>query len=156
MRIPSPASRAARRLRLYGFDLLWATVSPLLALYLSAAYVLEFENNGLEAVGLYCLVSAGCSIVSLLIFEVESSVPRYFSVHDAINICKAVLLSEIFSSWMLFSLTRLEGIPRSTPIVHTLIFAAGLIGVRACVRLFRGETIARHKVCSPKCILVVG
>jgi len=157
MRIPSPASRATRRLRFYGFDLFWAVMSPLLALYLGDAYVLRVENSGLEAVGLYCLVSAGCSIASFLIFEVERSVPRYFSVHDAINICKAVLLSEILSSWMLFSLTRLEGIPRSTPILHALILAAGLIGVRTCVRLLRGETIANGpNGCSPKCILLVG
>ena len=39
------------------------------------------------------------------------------------------------TSLFFFTMTRLEGIPRSTPIIHALILAAGLITARIIARL---------------------
>src|SRR5262249_23331323 len=39
----------------------------------------------------------------------------------------------------LFSLTRLEGIPRSTPLIHALLLTAGLLAARAFVRSAHSE-----------------
>ena len=58
-----------------------------------------------------------------------------FSVNDALDVAKAVLLSEFFTYLALFSLTRLDGIPRSTPLIHALLLTAGLLGARAFVRI---------------------
>jgi lipopolysaccharide/colanic/teichoic acid biosynthesis glycosyltransferase len=60
---------------------------------------------------------------------------RYFSVHDAGEIAKAVLMAELMTCTTLFIFTRLEGIPRSTPIVHALILGVGLVVARGLVRV---------------------
>ena len=36
---------------------------------------------------------------------------------------------------VLFTFTRLEGIPRSTPIIHALIFGAGVVTIRALAHI---------------------
>jgi FlaA1/EpsC-like NDP-sugar epimerase len=69
-----------------------------------------------------------------------------FSVNDALDVAKAVLLSEFFTCLALFSLTRLDGIPRSTPLIHALILAAGLLCARAFVRSAQSERDVAHTV----------
>jgi hypothetical protein len=64
---------------------------------------------------------------------------RYFSVHDALNICKAVGTGEVLSIIALFAITRLEGIPRSAPVIHALLLAAGLVTSRVLVRMWSRE-----------------
>jgi lipopolysaccharide/colanic/teichoic acid biosynthesis glycosyltransferase len=142
MRIPFPASRGGFRLRFCGFDIAWALVSPLLALYLSDAYVLWY-TGGLQTVVLYCLVSAAFSAIAFLVFRIQDGVAQYFSVHDALDVAKAVISAELLTCIALFSLTRLEGIPRSAPIIHALILAAGLVAFRTLTRILansRDET----------------
>jgi lipopolysaccharide/colanic/teichoic acid biosynthesis glycosyltransferase len=139
MRIPFPASRAAFRLRFCFFDLAWASISPLLALYLGDAYVLSY-NGDVQTVLLYTLVSACFAAISFLVFKIEDGVAQYFSVHDALDVAKAVLAAELLTCVALFSLTRLEGIPRSVPVIHSLILAAGLLAFRALARI-----LANHR-----------
>jgi FlaA1/EpsC-like NDP-sugar epimerase len=47
---------------------------------------------------------------------------RYFSVHDAVDVIKAVIMAALLTYVAVFSLTRLEGVPRSTPIIHARWF----------------------------------
>jgi lipopolysaccharide/colanic/teichoic acid biosynthesis glycosyltransferase len=133
MRIHPPSSRAAIRIKLSLFDVVLAALSPLLALYLRDAYILSYD--GMSLAGLYCFVSFGFSLVALAAFGAHAGIPRYFSVHDAIDLTKAVLLGELMTCVVLFTATRLEGIPRSTPVIHALIFGAGLITVRALAHI---------------------
>jgi lipopolysaccharide/colanic/teichoic acid biosynthesis glycosyltransferase len=134
MRIPFPTSRGAFRFRFCLFDLAWALVSPMLALYLSDAYVLSY-NGDAQTVVLYGLVSASFAAICFLFFRIEDGILQYFSVHDALDVAKAVVTSELLTCVVLFSLTRLEGIPRSTPIIHALILAAGLLAFRTFTRI---------------------
>lgn len=138
---PFPASRGAIRPRFHGFDFFWALCTPILALYVSEAYVL-YTSNGLQTVALYSVVTFGVSAIALLIFRVQDGVERYFSVHDAIAVGKAVIVSEFVSYVVLFSATRLEGVPRSAPILHALLFGAGLLVYRAFIRVTNHEQSA--------------
>src|SRR6267154_1120126 len=99
MRIRSPSSRATPRIRFLVYDVLWAALSPLLALY------------------------------------IRDALPRYFSVRDAIDVAKAVVVGELMTCVVLFTFTRLEGIPRSTPLIHALIFGAGVVTIRALAHI---------------------
>ena len=65
---------------------------------------------------------------------------RYFSVQDAIDIVKAVLVAEFMIFVVLFTFTRLQGIPRSTPLIHALLLIVGLVGARALVLFFHTRT----------------
>ncbi len=142
---PFPASRGAIRPRFHGFDFFWALCTPVLALYVSDAYVL-YTSNGLRTVALYSIVTFVVSVTALLIFRVHDGVERYFSVHDAIAVAKAVVVSEFVSYVVLFSATRLEGVPRSAPILHALLFGAGLLVYRAFIRVTNHEQSAASAV----------
>jgi len=129
MRIKAPSSRVSLRIRLSLFDVALATLSPWLALYVRDAYILSYD--GLTLAALYCLVSLIFSLIGLAVFGVHDGIPRYFSAHDAINLAKAVVIGELMTCVVLFTVTRLEGIPRSTPVIHALLFGAGLVTIRA-------------------------
>ena len=92
----------------------------------------------------YLLLS---SLIAFLIFRIREGMTHLFSVHDALKVAQAVLASEFMSLLLLFSLTRLEGVPRSTPLIHALILAAGLI----IVSRIRTECFIRNKSIRDDC-----
>jgi len=129
-----PSSRGRFRLRLSPFDVLWAALAPLLALYLRDATVLSAK--GTPTVLLYCSLSFVSTLIGFLAFRVSDGISRYFSVHDAIRVINAVIASGLTTTMVLFTFTRLEGIPRSIPILQGLVLAAGLLLTRGLMRLW--------------------
>jgi lipopolysaccharide/colanic/teichoic acid biosynthesis glycosyltransferase len=156
MRIPFPSSRGAFRLRFCLSDVAWALISPLLALYLSDAYVL-FYIDGLQTASLYCFVSVVFAAIAFLVFGIEDGIPQYFSVHDALDIAKAVIVSELLTCIALFGLTRLEGIPRSTLVIHALILATGLVAIRTLMRILTSDRgVTSLEVGATEHIILIG
>lgn len=139
MRAPTPSSRASLNIRISYFDAFWALVAPMLALFFRDAYILSYQ--GALTTVLYCFLAASFSMVGFLIFRLRDQMAQYFSVHDAIDVVKAVLFAEFMNVIVLFTFTRLEGIPRSTPLIHALVLAAGLIAARTFVRLFHSDGV---------------
>src|ERR1700681_2909360 len=137
VRVPSPTSRGAIVPRLSPFDMTWAFASPLLALYFRDADI--YSNGGFTIISWYCAACLSCSLIAFLIFRIGDGVTSYFSVHDALVVLKAVVLAELMICALLFSLTRLEGIPRSVPVIHALVLVSGLITARMFVRIFETE-----------------
>jgi lipopolysaccharide/colanic/teichoic acid biosynthesis glycosyltransferase len=156
MRIRSPSSRATPRIRFLVYDVLWAALSPLLALYIRDAYVLSYD--GALTAAIYCFVSLVFSLIAFAAFGIRDGMPRYFSVRDAIDVAKAVVVGELMTCVVLFTFTRLEGIPRSTPLIHALILVAGLIAARALAHLTeRGDRRAtRHRLPASEHIILIG
>jgi len=137
MRIHLPSSRGYFRAGVSVFDTIWAALSPLLALYVRGAYILSGEYAALAAV--YCGISFVFALVAFLAFRLNDGLSRYFSVHDAINIIKASAAAGVMTAVVLFTFTRLEGIPRSTPLIYVFILATGLIVARALAVLRDGK-----------------
>jgi lipopolysaccharide/colanic/teichoic acid biosynthesis glycosyltransferase len=134
MPVLPPSSRGTFRVRFSAFDVFWATVSPLLALYSPHAYILHIQFA--SQVLLYCGISLACSLIAFSAFRISDGISRYFSVHDAFNVVKAVIFSGLLTSLVLFTFTRLDGIPRSTPILQFFILAAGLLAARTVTMLW--------------------
>ena len=130
MRLPSPTSRTGR-LVVQWADLFCALGSPILALFLRDPDI--FSRTDATMLTLFWLCSGIFSLLGLFVFRVRDGVTRYFSMHDALNIAKAVLFSEVMTCLLLFTLTRLDGIPRSTPFIHAMLLALGLYGVRLII-----------------------
>jgi lipopolysaccharide/colanic/teichoic acid biosynthesis glycosyltransferase len=133
MRTRSPVSCGSFAIRFATCDVVWASISPLLALWIRNAPVLS-SPDGTSQVVIYCAIALISSLVAFLVFRIRDGMTHLFSVNDALDIAKAVLLSELLIYLALFSLTRLEGIPRSTPLIHALLLAAGLLSARAFMR----------------------
>jgi lipopolysaccharide/colanic/teichoic acid biosynthesis glycosyltransferase len=129
-----PSSRGTFRIHLSASDVFWAALAPPLALYFRDAYILS--SQGVETAALYCGLSFAVTILAFLTFRIGDGMSRYFSAHDAISVVKAVAAAGLTTSVVLFTLTRLEGIPRTTPILHVLILTAGLLITRTVMMVF--------------------
>src|SRR5262245_28726952 len=133
MRVPSPTSRSGNRTYLSLWDFVWALASPIVALYLRDVGI--FNQPDWSVVGYYWMLSSGCALLASFAFRLQDSMTRYFSVHEFLDIAEAVLFVELMTFGALFTITRLDGIPRSMPLIHGLLLAAGLIAARICVRV---------------------
>jgi lipopolysaccharide/colanic/teichoic acid biosynthesis glycosyltransferase len=138
MRIRLPTSYGSVAVRFSVFDVTWALLSPWLALWIRGAQVL---TNDLSAAIFYCALSFISSLIAFLIFRTRDGMTHLFSVYDALKVAQAVVVSEFITCLVVFSLTRLNGIPRSTPLIHALILSAGLVIARAFVRMAHSEAI---------------
>ena len=137
MRMRSPASRGSFRLRFSLFDVMWAAASPALAIFFRD--ITLFSEDRIGATVIYCLISFGFALAAFLLFRIRDGMADYFSVHDALDVAKAVVVAELLTILVLFTMTRLDGIPRSTPIIHALILMAGLVFGRTLIRVLRTE-----------------
>src|SRR6266478_7281275 len=137
MRVPSPTSRSGTRIYLSLWDLFWAVVSPVLALYLRDADIV-FRGDW-NVLAYYWLFSSGFALLAFVTLRLQDGLTRNFSVHEALDIAEAALFTELMTFVALFTLTRLDGIPRSMPLTHGLLLAAGLIAARMVVRVVFSE-----------------
>jgi lipopolysaccharide/colanic/teichoic acid biosynthesis glycosyltransferase len=134
----SPVSRASFAIRFSIFDVTWALIAPALALWIRNAPVLSLD--GWFPAVLYCTIAFVFSLFAFLVFRTRDGMTLHlFSVSDALEVTKAVLLALFLTCIALFSLTRLDGIPRSTPLIHTLLLFSGLVSARAFGRILQSE-----------------
>lgn len=146
MRISSPTSKTKLRLRLALTDAIWAALAPFFALALRDPNLLSLAAfpASVPEPYLYALVSIACALASFLFFRLNDSMSRFFSAHDALVVCSAVACAVAASSLALFTFTRLEGIPRSTPVIYALVLGGGLIFTRTAARfLYRAFRASR-------------
>ncbi len=155
MRVRLPVSRASFSVRLSRFDLVCAILAPWLSLWVRGAQVL---NSDPVAAATYCAIAFLASAIAFIVFRIRDGLTHLFSVHDALEVAKAVLLAEALTFLILFSATRLEGIPRSTPVIHALVLGAALVCGRAFVRMFYRELSLPEKQSrtEPEYTIVIG
>ena len=154
LRTRLPSSRGAITSRVSVFDAVWAFIAPLAALAIRDAYILSYD--GIVTTLLYCVLSASFSLIAFLIFRLHDGLAPYFSAHDALDVVKAVICAELITSAVLFTFTRLEGIPRSTPLIHGLILLAGLLTARVIARVFNESAKPNLKVAAGENVIMIG
>src|ERR1700761_5615976 len=154
MSLPSPTSRRKNKVYLSIWDTLWALLSPLFALWMSDALVLSQQDWSMTAT--YCTLSFGFAIVAFVAFRLQDTMTRHFSAHEALDIIEAVLFAELMTYGVLFTLTRLDGIPRSVPLYHGVLLAVGLIFARILTRAAGAEQGAIHYRSRRERIIVIG
>jgi lipopolysaccharide/colanic/teichoic acid biosynthesis glycosyltransferase len=142
MRLHPPTARAGFAFRLAPYDVGMAVLSPYLALQVRDAAIL---STNATMVLLYCGISLICSLGAFLAFRIEGSIPRYFSPGDALNLAKAVIIGELLTASLVFSFTRLDGVPRTVPAIHALMLGTGLFAARAIARFVDGRRQAPNR-----------
>jgi FlaA1/EpsC-like NDP-sugar epimerase len=135
MPLPSPTSRQKKKVYLSIWDVFWALLSPLVALWMGDALVLSQQNWNMTAS--YCALSFGFAVVAFVAFKLQDTMTRHFSAHEVLDVVEAVLFAELMTYGFLFTLTRLDGIPRTVPLYHGLLLAGGLIFARILTRSTR-------------------
>ena len=141
MRFGSPTSRSRLRLKFAPFDLFWVSLAPIIALLLRDPALLrwsDFPSTPPDPY-LFALVTIACAIPALLVFRLNEGMTPLFSAPDVFAVCGAVAMTVGSSSLILFSLTRLDGVPRSTPLIEALVLGGGLIGARTLSRIVGHE-----------------
>lgn len=109
-----------------------------------------------NAIVIYCAISSGASVFAFLAFGLQKTVTRHFSAHEVLDIAEAVLFAQLLTYGVLFTLTRLDGIPRSVPLYHGLLLAAGLVLFRIVTRARRNERPASDYQLRRERIIVIG
>lgn len=154
MAVPSPTSRRKRKVDVSIWDAFWALASPLIALWLGGALVLARQDW--SAILIYCALSTGFAVLAFIAFGLQKTVTRHFSAHEVLDIAEAVLFAQLLTYGLLFTLTRLDGIPRSVPLYHGLLLAAGLIFARIVTRVGNTERRASDYQLRRERIIVIG
>jgi len=128
-------------LNLSPFDVCWAAAAPFGAIALRdpSLFVLTNFPHELPAIYEYALVTITCSIIAFLLFRVNDGMSHFFSVHDVLTVCGAVAVAVASSSAILFTFTRLDGVPRSTPLIYGLVLGSGMIFARTMARVLYKE-----------------
>ena len=147
MRLRSPTSKSNFNLKLSPFDVFWAGATPFIALALRDPVLLELPGfpRELPPTYQYALVTIACSILAFLLFKVNDGMTHFFSVHDVLAVCGAVAVTVASSSAILFFITRMDGVPRSTPLIYGLVLGSGMIFARTVVRALHKETPGRRE-----------
>ncbi len=149
MRLASPTSRDRYRLRLEPADVVWAIAAPFAALALRDPALLFPADGGVPQTYVYAGLSVVLSLGCFLFFRISDGISRFFSVRDAANLCAAVACAVALSSLAAFTLTRLEGVPRSTPLIYGLVLTSGLFATRLIARTLARDP-SRHATIVPQ------
>jgi len=88
-----PTSRCSLRVKWSVFDIGWAALAPYLALAIRDAYILSAD--GIQTVAIYWLITFIFSLFAFAAFRLRDGITNYFSVHDAVEIAKAVFVAEL-------------------------------------------------------------
>ena len=155
-RLPSSQIRLSRQVLLY--DLVCAFAAPILAYFIRDPNILDFYE--VTSLAIYCGLSACISAFSFRAFRIAQGLPKFLSFHDVVEIAKASAISVAAISAVLFSITRLEDVPRSVPIIHFLVLTCLLVAgrlVRRSLGQRRDLGSARHPtVAEEQAIFLVG
>lgn len=131
-----PSSNSGPFWRLRVADVLVAAFAPLLAILLRNPDV--FVRDHYAGI-IFSIVAFVASIVFFIQFRIGSDMARFFAPSDVQRILKASLAAAAATAAILFVVTRLEGIPRSLPIIHLGVLFFGLVGHRAIARVMLGR-----------------
>jgi FlaA1/EpsC-like NDP-sugar epimerase len=134
-----PKSR--RALLAFLHDVAMAALSFALALFLRLGEaVTQYEPRLMV---LYGAVFTGIAAAVFLVTGLYRGIWRYASLPDLFNIARAATLTELIFLPVMFVLTRLETLPRSTFLIGWLVLIALLGGPRLGYRLFKDRGFGR-------------
>ncbi len=140
-----PSSGAWQRTAIiFLFDVALAAISFPIALYLRlGSDLFEYDwDLVVTSTSIFTLVAA------IVIFQSKlHRVPwRYISVDDAMLLGRTALIINITFLVVMFLTVRLDGIPRSSVVIDTMVLTALLVGARLSVRLWYEKQIGLLRI----------
>jgi len=160
MKFATPTSRSRFRVRLGWFDIVWALAAPVISVTLRDPSLLFGEvSDPSSSVYIFMAVAAVSALLSLIVFRLSESMTHVFTVHDLLAVGGAVGLSVALTSVIMFTFTRLDGVPRSTPTIYAMVLGGGLILARVLHRAFVGERARQRAALEPEAlrnVMIVG
>ena len=135
-----PSSHSKIHLRLRSMDVFAAAIAPLVAIFLRDPNIFFREQySGI----VFSLLAFVATLAFFVYFRIGNDIARFFAPSDVQRILKASIAASAMTAAILFVFTRLDGIPRSLPVIHLGVLFLGLIGHRALVRIILGRQWAQ-------------
>jgi FlaA1/EpsC-like NDP-sugar epimerase len=132
----------ARSKNAFGHDVAMAAISLPLSLYLRLGeHFYSYDATLLTQSTILFTIVAGGAFWSMRLY---GGVWRYASLHDLQAITRAVTLAILIFLPLLFLLTRLEAMPRSTLVINWFVLIGLLGGPRFVYRLFKDRRAERN------------
>lgn len=152
LRLKRPASQTRVLSRVAVWDVVWGGTSPLVGFFLRDGTI-----KSPEVVAIYCGIALLTSLLVFQWFQTSAPISRYFSIRDAVELLKACILIAALAAAVAFLFTRLDAAPRSIPLLHLILLAAGLLSARLLLRLraTRLETKVRPVTGSVQHVLLI-
>lgn len=124
-----PSSLSRQRYRVQAMALVAGAAAPALALMIrDPRFFGRLDEDGAHSALVYISVAAITTMIACAYFQIGHIVPRYLGRKDVQAILKASAAASILTAVIAFSLTRLDVIPRSLPILGFVVLAALLTG----------------------------
>ena len=140
MKLKLPIYRMNRHGLAFTHDTIVAAVAYLFSLYLRMGddFLVTPTSQILAGAGLF---TATCSIV-FLFSGLYRGIWAFASLSDLKNILKATSIAVIAFTMVAFFVMRLEGVPRTLPLIAWFILLAGLAGPRMILRMMRERRLS--------------
>lgn len=122
------------------------------------AFVLRYNLAGLSPAVFSDMLSSLRVVIPIqaatfIVFGLYKGVWRFASIPDLIRILKAVVVGSIISTVVLFVLFRAEGVPRSVPVIYTILLVFSVGGTRLLYRWLKDRNLY---LTDGKRLLIVG
>ena len=127
MRVRTPTSRESMRRFLRTVDLLSAFLAAPIAIGLRDPSMFSGERL-IPTVG-YCVIGFGTALLMVIAFDLGRSV-GHVSMREARSIVVACVAATALTAVCAFSLDRLDYVPRSLPLIQSLVLCALILGGR--------------------------
>lgn len=128
MRSQIPSSLARGKYEVRPLDIAAGALAPAIALFIRDLQIVGRADW--QTLALYSVIAGGMTAVFGPYFRVGRILARYMSRHDAFTILKTCATVSAATAVVAFSLTRLDTIPRSLPLLHFMVAAGMMIGAR--------------------------
>jgi len=109
----------------------------------------DLINSNLDAL----LIIIPIQLLSYCLFGLYKGIWRFASLPDILRILKAVAIGITLSMLVIFVLNRGEGIPRSMPVIYSILLVMFLSGPRLLYRLIKDKD---HYFTKGKKVLIIG
>jgi lipopolysaccharide/colanic/teichoic acid biosynthesis glycosyltransferase len=136
-----------RRSLVVSIDICLAGAATIMAFVVRDNFIVS--DSRLWAVLPYLGLTLAVSILTIALFGLDRSVWRFSSFVDALYVVAASATIVITTVTFAFALNRLDGVPRSIPVIQFLLMTAFLMAPRAYMRLRHATRPSRMLQFSP-------
>ena len=124
MKFEPPSSRVSLFHKVQLFDLVVAAICPPASLILRDPGI--FFGEKWASLALYCWVGFLATVAIFQVFGIGRGLKKFASSDDAVDVWKAAVGSAALSAAIFFTLTRLDDVPRSAPLIHLVLLGTAL------------------------------
>jgi lipopolysaccharide/colanic/teichoic acid biosynthesis glycosyltransferase len=129
-----PSSRFTYSSALSPLDCVWAALAPYAAFGLRDASLLA-DPARIDSIVLFAVVAFFSALIAMAALRTGEGLPRFFSLVDLVPIAQAAIVSTALTGVVVFSVTRLNDVPRSILALHAMLLAGGWLAGRLAARI---------------------